>query len=55
MKRISPILALAAGILLVAAAAFAQGCPTKPVRTVPPFVPGGAPDVVWRARGDCSC
>jgi tripartite-type tricarboxylate transporter receptor subunit TctC len=49
MKRISPIIVLVAGALLFAAAAFAQGYPTKPVRMVLPFAPGGASDVVGRA------
>ena len=55
MKRISPIFVLAAGVLLIAAVSFAQGYPTKPVRMILPFAPGGASDVVGRAGGDSSC
>jgi tripartite-type tricarboxylate transporter receptor subunit TctC len=49
MKRISQISALAVGALLIAATVFAQGYPTKPVRMILPFAPGGASDVVGRS------
>ena len=49
MKRISLIIVLVTGVLMIAAAAFAQGYPTKPVRMVLPFAPGGASDVVGRS------
>lgn len=39
---------LAAGLVLAAAAAFAQGYPTRPVKVVIPFPPGGTLDTVGR-------
>jgi len=45
------IILLAAVCLLVEGAAFAQEYPTKPVRMIVPFAPGGASDVVARIIG----
>lgn len=47
MKKVT-VFFLAAVILLVAGAAYAQDYPTKPVRMIIPFAPGGASDVVAR-------
>ncbi len=47
MKSFSVVL-LVAMSLLVAGAVYAQGYPTKPVRMIIPFAPGGASDVVAR-------
>jgi tripartite-type tricarboxylate transporter receptor subunit TctC len=38
----------AAGAMLVATVATAQSFPTKPVRIIVPFSPGGATDIVTR-------
>lgn len=47
MKNFSVVLLVAIS-LLVAGTAYAQGYPTKPVRMIIPFAPGGASDVVAR-------
>ncbi len=47
MKRLIVVLALALGVPL-SAGAQAQKFPTKPVRIIVPFVPGGASDILAR-------
>ena len=42
---------LAAGLALSAALAGAQNYPTKPVRIIVPFAPGGASDIGTRILG----
>ena len=48
--RFSPLLALFAG-LVIAGSALAQSFPSKPVRIVVPYAPGGPADVMVRAIG----
>ena len=50
MKHV-PVSALLLGAVLVGSQALAQSYPSKPVRLVVPFPPGGAPDLVARALG----
>ena len=50
MKNLASILLIAMS-LLVAGAAYSQEYPTKPVRMIVPFAPGGASDVVARIMG----
>lgn len=47
-----PIAALAAVLAFAAAPALAQGYPSKPIRIVIPFPPGGGTEVVARSLGD---
>lgn len=49
MKHFLRLFVFAVLCLFVAATAYAQGYPTKPVRMVLPFAPGGASDVVGRS------
>jgi tripartite-type tricarboxylate transporter receptor subunit TctC len=49
MKRLICVLALA---LAVVPAAFGQGYPSKPIRLICPFPPGGAVDIASRAIAD---
>jgi tripartite-type tricarboxylate transporter receptor subunit TctC len=51
IRRTSLLLVLAALCSLTAAPASAQWSPSKPVRVIVPFAPGGAPDVVGRLVG----
>jgi tripartite-type tricarboxylate transporter receptor subunit TctC len=45
------VLAVVASVLFTTAAAFAQAYPTKPVRIIVPFPPGGGNDVIARIIG----
>lgn len=47
-----PFAALAAALAFVATPALAQGFPSKPIRIVIPFPPGGGTEVVARSLGD---
>ncbi|MFN0303504.1 MAG: Bug family tripartite tricarboxylate transporter substrate binding protein [Burkholderiales bacterium] len=52
MERLGHTSCLMALLVLFAASAFAQSYPTKPVRIVTPFPPGGSADVLGRAVAD---
>ncbi len=49
---INTLRTLLAGVLFFAsAAAFAQGYPSRPIRLIVPFTPGGSTDILGRAIG----
>lgn len=52
MKRILPAIALAVAAALGAGVASAQSFPTKPIKLIIPFPPGGTTDIVGRLVAD---
>jgi tripartite-type tricarboxylate transporter receptor subunit TctC len=48
-KACTRLIAVACALVLGAPAAFAQGFPTRPVKVIVPFAPGGPVDVLARA------
>ena len=51
VKACARLLASVCALLLASAAAGAQDFPSKPVRLIVPFAPGGPVDVLARALG----
>jgi tripartite-type tricarboxylate transporter receptor subunit TctC len=51
-KACTRLIAVACALVLGAPAAFAQGFPTRPVKVIVPFAPGGPVDVLARALGE---
>ncbi len=52
MKHLSKILLAAACLAVGMAGASAQGYPTRPIKVIVPYAPGGATDIVARIVGD---
>ena len=50
--RVSVVISMAAGVWMYPVASWAQSFPSKPVRYIVPFGPGGSPDLVARLLGE---
>lgn len=51
-RRLAILTSIALMAVLTSPAAFSQAWPTKPIKLIVPFPPGGATDVVARALGE---